>query len=388
MKRAMIRAIALLLLAARVCALAEVPEDLEEVRCSEWNFSVRIPSGMEVLPYDYEDEEYGKTTGGGLIISADKTDGMLQVCILRRDHAFNNPTLYLTNFCWESLSDNTDEDFEDDIWGLFRYGGIVLRGAGVRFLGDEGEVLFRECRFIPYRDDRGTEFVLRFTPENEQKAYSLLDTVIRNYLPDEEPEKAAARYRPVLQQTDPENGTFRVSFEDVDRIGEEGYFTAVLYTTDLYSAEDVLSMKPGDTLQINGRVFTLSDVDNEDPVFEVSIGTIEDARDQSLWGFIFEKSVSGDGYYLYIMDDWYSVSRVASVRIDASVPIAYYEVPGGDDPELMDENLLDDESGIRTLTQLMPYSTTCSFDGGKLIRIDSASYPVGPMDSFIPMDQE
>ena len=80
--------------------------------------------------------------------------------------------------------------------------------------------------------------------------------------------------------------------------------------------------------------------------------------------FIFEKSLSGDGYNLYVMDDWHSLSRVASVRVDASLPVAYYSVPGGDDPELMDENMLDNESGILALTQLTPYNTTCTMENG------------------------
>ena len=147
-------------------------------------------------------------------------------------------------------------------------------------------------------------------------------------------------------------------------------------------------MKPGDTLQINGRVFTLSDIDNSDPEYEVDISAEESAREQSLWGFIFEKNLFGDGYNLYVMDDWHSLSRVASVKVDATLPVAYYSVPGGDDPELMDDNMLDNESGILTLTQLTPYNTTCTMENGKLVRIDAASYPVGPVDPFVPVEAE
>ncbi len=388
MKRIAAWAAAVLLLLVCAYAYAEGTENLEEIRCDGWHFSVRIPSGMKAVPYDCENEEYEKTIGGGLVVSADGEDAMPRLWILRRDHAFNNPAYYLTGFFWEYLNETSEEVYDDIGYGLFRYGGITLRGSGARFLGDEDEELYTEYRFIPCRDDRGTEFVLHCTAETEQEAFSLLDTVIRNYLPDEEPQQVEARYTPVRQETDPENGTFRVSFEDVDMIETEGYFTAVLYTTDVYTAEDVFSMKPGDTLQINGRVFTLSDIDNSDPEYEVDISTEESAREQSLWGFIFEKSLSGDGYNLYVMDDWHSLSRVASVKVDASLPVAYYSVPGGDDPELMDENMLDNESGILALTQLTPYNTTCTMENGKLVRIDAASYPVGPVDPFVPVEAE
>ena len=388
MKRIAAWAVVMLLLLVCAYAYAEGTENLVEIRCEEWHFSVRIPSGMKAVPYDCEDEEYEKTIGGGLAVSAGGEDAMPRLWILRRDHAFNNPAYYLTGFFWEYLNETSEEIYDDIGYGLFRYGGITLRGSGARFLGDEDEELYTEYRFIPCRDDRGTEFVLHCTAETEQEAFSLLDTVIRNYLPDEEPQKAEARYTPVRQETDPESGTFRVSFEDVDMIETEGYFTAVLYTTDVYTAEDVFSMKPGDTLQINGRVFTLSDIDNSDPEYEVDVSTEESTREQSLWGFIFEKALSGDGYNLYVMDDWHSLSRVASVKVDASLPVAYYSVPGGDDPELMDENMLDNESGILALTQLTPYNTTCTMENGKLVRIDAASYPVGPVDPFVPVEVE
>ena len=388
MKRIVAWTAAVLLLLGCVYAYAESAEDLEEVRCDGWHFSVRIPAGMKAVPYDYEDEEYEKVTGGGLAVCADEEGGMPQVWIIRRGHDFVNPSFYFTDFYWQYLPDNSDGIDDEPGIGIYRYGGITLRGSGVRFIGDDDEELYREYRFIPYRNDRGTEFLLRYTVETEQEAYALLDTVIRNYLPDEEPEKTEAKYKPVPQDADPANGTFPVSFEDVDRIATDGYFTAVLYTMDVYSEEDVFSIMPGDTLQINGRVFTVSNVDERDPGYDVGFDTVEDTRDQSFWGFTFEEAVSGNGYNIYIMNDWHSLSRIASVRVDASALVAYYDVPGGDDPELMDEDLLGSEAGINALAWLTPYNTTCTMKDGKLVRIDSSSYPVGPVDPFIPADRE
>jgi len=50
--------------------------------------------------------------------------------------------------------------------------------------------------------------------------------------------------------------------------------------------------------------------------------------------------------------------------------------------------MLDNESGILALTQLTPYNTTCTMENGKLVRIDAASYPVGPVDPFVPVEVE
>ena len=387
MKKAVAYITMITLILGCVCAHAAETDGLTEVRCDEWHFSVRIPAGMSAAAYDYEDPEYEKTTGGGLAVSAEEPDEMPQLWILRRDHAFNNPGNYLTAFCWEYYND-VGAYFDDIGYGLYEYGGITLRGSGCRFYGDNDEIRYEEYRFIPYRDDRGTEFVLRYTAENKEAAFSLLDTVIRNYLPDDEPEQAEAKYLPIREEPDLQNGTFPVSFEDMDRIGTDGYCTAVLYTTDYYRTEDVRSMKPGDTLRINDRVCTLTEVDDPEEGYESGIWLQETARDQSFWGMSFIPAESGDRYILYIMDDWYSVSRVATVRVDVSQPVEYYDMPGWETPELKDANLLSSDSGISAMTDMTPYNTTCELKDGRLIRIYSADYPVGPVDSFVPVSQE
>ena len=387
MKKATVWLTMIILLLGCLSAYAGGTEELTEVRCNEWHFSVRIPAGMKTTAYDYEDPEYEKTTGGGLAVSSEGPEGMPKLWILRRDHAFNNPFNYLTDFCYQYYN-GLDELFDGNGYGLYEYGGITLRGSGCRFFGDNDEILFMEYRFIPYRDDRGTEFVLRYTAENEDAAYSLLDTVIRNYMPDEEPEQGEAKYLPIREEPDLQNGTYRVSFEDVDRIGTEGYFTAVLYTTDYYSTEDVRSMKQGDTLRINDRTCRLTQIDEWEEGYESGFCLKENANEQSFWGMSFIPSESRDGYIVYIMDDWYSVSRVGSIRVDAALPVEYYDVPGGEKPELKDENMLSGESGIITLTELTPYNTTCELKNGRLIRVYSENYPVGPVDPFVPVTQE
>ena len=357
-------------------------EEGTEARCDEWHFSVRIPAGMSAAAYDYEDPDYEKTTGGGLAVSAEEPDGMPEMWILRRDHAFNNPGYYLTDSCWQYYN-GIDEYFEDLGYGLYEYGGITLRGSGCRFYGEDDEIRFEEYRFIPYRDDRGTEFVLRYTAETGEAAYSLLDTVIRNYMPDDEPEQAEAKYLPIQEDKDLQNGTFPVSFEDLDRIETDGYCTAVLYTKDYYRAEDVQAMKPGDTVRINGRTCTLTDA--EDPEAEISLK--EEAPDQSFWGMSFIQEEEGGRYFLYIMDDWYSVSRIADIRVDTAQPVGFYKIPGWEEPELKAENIFTDESGIRTLMELTPYNTYCELKDGQLIGIYSGDYPIGPVDSFIPVSE-
>ena len=392
--------IALMMAAILLCgcagAYAEGAESLTEVRCDEWLFTVRIPSGMTAEPYDYinpeEDPEDAKKLGGGLVISADGKDSLPQMWILRRDHAFNNPGYYLGNEYAFYLYEQEQYGYEEDWTGWYHFGGITLEGAGCRYTDDQDQEQFRELRLIPYGDDRGTEFAVRYTKETEEAAFELLDTVIRQYAPDEGKEQKQAMHRPMQEEPDLQNGTFHIRMEDVDRIETEGWFTAVLYTRDRYAAADVQAMKAGDTVQINDRVYTLTDVEpweNDDGSWhEARISTAESAPEQSLYGFCFEED--GDGFRLYIMDDWYSQSRVTSVRIDVEKahPIAYYDVPGGEDPELITKDLLamlTKDGEIYSLAHMNRYNTTCTFRNGELVRIDAGSYPYGPIDPFIPV---
>jgi hypothetical protein len=384
MKKALALVTVLILLFGCVSVSAEGAEGLTEVRCDGWRFSVRIPAGMKAVPYEYRDpDDDERTIGGGLEISGEGTDGLPQLWILRRDHAFNNPYFYLTGFWWDDLN-NKDMLFEDTGFALSEHGGITLYGSGCRFLGDDNKETFREYRFIPYRDDRGTEFVLRCAVQEEEAAIALLDTIVRNYQPDGEKEQADATFLPAQEEPDLQNGTFGVSFEDLDRLETDGYCTAVLYTTDHFSAEDVRAMKPGDTLRVNGRTCTLTDID--EPSGEVEIDLKEADAGQSFWGTVFIPNETEDRYVLYLMDDWYSVSRVGSVRVDASQAVAFYDMPGMEEPELLHENVFSTESVIRTLTELSPYNTTCTLEDGRVVRIDAGSYPVGPVDPFIPVD--
>ena len=396
MRKFMIWMAAVMLLCGCAGAYAEGAEDLTEVRCDEWRFSAKIPSGMTAVPYDYinpeEDPEDAKKLGGGLAISADGKDSLPRVWVLRRDHALNNPGYYLGDEYASYLYEQEQYGYEEDWRDWYHFGGITLDGAGCRYLDDEDQELFRELRLIPYGDDRGTEFAVRYTKETEKEAFDLLDTVIRNYAPDGEKEQKQATHRPVQKEPDLQNGTFQISLEDMDKVETEGWFTAALYTKDRYAAEDVQSMKAGDTVQINDRVYTLTDVEpweNDDGSwYEASISTAESAPEQSLYGFCFEED--GDGFRLYIMNDWYSQSRVGSVRIDAKKahPIAYYDVPGGEDPELLYENLLPllkEKGESYSFAHINRYNTTCTFRDGELVRIDSGSYPYGPIDPFIPV---
>ena len=372
MKRIVSLMLACLMLAAFLPPASAAAEDgLVQVRCGRQGFSTRVPEGYTAYP----DES------GGLILSAGQPDDPARLRISRRAHAFNNPALYIGTYTWQAFGD----EYGDWECRYYDFGGKTFYGACLLMMDSPSEesVLW----LVGVREAADTEFIACYSAESKDAVLALLDTAARYYEPDVRPESAEAKILPIQNEPDLENGSFRLRVEDGDRIEAEGWFTAALYQRDVFSAEDVHALKPGDTIRINDRVFTVSEVEpwSEDDWYSVDLSVREQDAEEDYTGFCFEQY--GDGYVLYIGNDWYSSSRVASVRVSLPLPeqFRFYEVPGGDDPELYPtEYFLSEASGVTGLIYLSQYNATCRFSGGELAEVSSSGYPYGPVDPPLP----
>ena len=206
---------------------------------------------------------------------------------------------------------------------------------------------------------------------------------------DPAPEQPEAKIRPVTSEPDLMNGTFLLRIEDADKIDSEGCFTAALYERDTYSAEDVYAIQPGDTIQVNDRVFTILDFEpwelDDGTWHQVSLTVDYERPEQEYSGFCLE--AADDHFVMYFGNDDYSSHRVASVPVKLPLPdtFEYYDIPGGDYPELKPtDTLLEQLQSSYAMIYLTQYNTTCTFKDGELIRIDSWNYPFGPTDWIIP----
>ena len=199
---------------------------------------------------------------------------------------------------------------------------------------------------------------------------------------------------------DLQNGSFCLEVEDMDRIDNSGYFTAVLYLEDLYEAEQIEGMKKGDKIWVNGTWFTVGEIvlheeevywdgDNAEPPKEgepavqitYEIMLPEDAVYEYI---VFQKA--GNGYYYAVVDDWNPVSLITRIKVMLPLPdqFVYKEMSGGGAEEDLfgAEDFLDllrgagEEKGTSFFS---PYNTYVRFEDGMLTEIESYSYPYGPV---------
>ena len=364
-------------------------EDLTEIRCNEWHFSTRIPAGWNAALFSCDDPEMDAFFGGGFILTSEGQE-LPEVQIARRNHFFN-VGLYLQDYFYSYMWTYGIGQFEAEGCRSYQLGGRTLYGASAVFFDDNDEEAFWELRLIPVSNDCGTEFVARYTAQDEERILSLLDTVIRYYRTDEEPAQKEARFVPRAHSASPpdlQDNSYLLRVEDADRIESDGYFTAALCRTDYYSAEDVRAMQPGDTILIQDLVLTITDMDprgvNDDGSwYEVDLIAVEHAIKDQYYSFTLEQT--GDDYVAYFGNDNHSASRIGEVRIQvpSSNKVAYYSVLY--DYTLYTDDLLGEVKEDPAMFGFgwNEYNHSCNFRNGQLVSVDTWDYPYGPDDPFM-----
>ncbi len=175
------------------------------------------------------------------------------------------------------------------------------------------------------------------------------------------------------------NGSFRARLEDLDRI-DEGWFTMMLYRVDEYDPEQIMNLKRGDTLLVNGEKYTVKDISSrdigwigeEDIIWEV-------VTEEECWGGLWFRQYGPDTFASYL-DDWIPCTFAGSVKVTLPLPEQFelYAVPGGEDPVVytadeFPENLREEDWSIYN-----EYNTTAVLEDGKLVYIWRSGYPHGP----------
>ena len=385
------RLLCLMAVSAMLCAClpaAAAEEELKDVRCDEWHFSIRIPGKVHAYPVSVEDLNTDSVIAGGLNLTAGAEDDLPGIRVIRRSRIYDAETYLGISF--QAYLDQYGENEQGECTA-YSFGGRTLYGNTGIVYGEQEEVLFREIRLIPVSDDRGTEFAARYTAETEAEVFLLLDTVIRYYRPDEEPEKAEADFLPAGHSGEPdlENGEFLFRVEDADKIESDGYFTAVLYLPDYYSSDDVRAMRPGDTILIMDRTLTITDIEpwegDDGSWHEAELYAADETLTEEHFCFTLTLTEDGTAYRPYFGEDNYSASRAGTVRIGIArtYPVEYvYETEDG--PELITEDLL---NGIEVDPALAvigwnEYTHRCCFSDGRLVRVETWAYPHSPEDVF------
>ncbi len=380
--------ICLLLPAALLCAGLPAAAEGTPVRVGYEGrrFSVRIREGWTITPTEFTDWYTDEVFAGGLVFTAGGEEGAPRVLAARRSRMYD-AAVYLGGCFPDSLEEYAG--VEEEGVGIYTVGGRAMYGNRAVVYGAQGEELFREFRLIPADGRTGMEYAARYTAETEEEALALLDDLIRSCETDEE-DQPEARFLPegYGEEPDTRNGEYLLRVEDADRIEAEGYFTAALYVTDCYPAEDVRAMRAGDTVRIMDRVLAIEWIENDEAEEGYEIGMY--AADTSGTGeaYFFTLIPAGDGskYRAYFGEDHLSASRAGEVRVRVpqEEPVAY--VCDSEDGEvLLSGDLFGGAEGDPALFGIgwNEYTHSCVFTDGKLARIITWDYPESPEDLFI-----
>ena len=178
------------------------------------------------------------------------------------------------------------------------------------------------------------------------------------------------------------NGEFRLSFRSTDRIGNGGYFIAVLYLQDHYDAKQIRTLKPGNRILVNDRSWTVKEIiPHTDPDSPGSVTAFEICPEEAFDGYIVFESCK-DGSFIAVVNDWVPVTSVGFAKVLLPLPDSFRYIPmisGEEEMPLSAEEFLNslqaDENPFNA------YNTSGFFEDGQLISVTHASYPNGPDDA-------
>ena len=107
------------------------------------------------------------------------------------------------------------------------------------------------------------------------------------------------------------DGIYYMALKDTDKVKTDGYFTAELYLADRYDSEAVQALAPGDTIQVNGKTVTVTEIvpQEEDIAIALEIRFKEECYD-----YIVLRPTMYP-YYTAVVDDWVPVTRVGSLKV-------------------------------------------------------------------------
>lgn len=192
----------------------------------------------------------------------------------------------------------------------------------------------------------------------------------------------AAEIRPIPvdhDSLDLGNGEFRLSFRSTDRIGNGGYFIAVLYLQDHYDAKQIRTLAPGNKVLINDHSWTVKEIiPHTDPASPDTVTAYEICPEEAFDGYMVFES-GKDGSFIAVVNDWIPVTSVGFAKVLLPLTDSFRYTPvvsGEEDMPLSAEEFLNslqaDENPFNA------YNTSGIFENGNLVSVTHASYPNGP----------
>ncbi len=165
-------------------------------------------------------------------------------------------------------------------------------------------------------------------------------------------------------------GNYFARLSDLDRIYSGGTFTARLYVQDIYDADAVRSLAPGDTLKVAGKSFTVKSVSPVDNGVEV-------IPREDFGGYIVMVQVAAD-QAVAMVNDCIISSPVGEIRVMMPLHNDFVFTEDGDGEEVVSLNqdqfaaMVDRDKRYTGFTE---YNTTLRLKDGMVVAIRHQPYP-------------
>ena len=179
----------------------------------------------------------------------------------------------------------------------------------------------------------------------------------------------------------PVSGSFCLTVTDPEHVADGGFFTAELSVEDRYDPAQIKALSPGDTVEMNGRTWTVREIvmhGADEPGREASY---EIYPEEEYYGYL-AFTPRPDGTYSALIDDWVPVTPVGEVKVMLPLPdrFSYVSISAGEEnePEGMDAFL----EALRLSGDFNAYNTSCEFEDGTLTKVVHSSYPQGPEEDW------
>ena len=188
------------------------------------------------------------------------------------------------------------------------------------------------------------------------------------------------------EEIDLNNGTFCLNVRNEERISEDGFFTAELYLEDRYDAEQVKALAPGDTVEMNGAIWTVDEIIIHQDEYPEEQAVYEIVPVEEYYGYMVF-SPTADGTCIAVIDDWVPVTPVGEIRVSMPLPerFTYVRISSGEEKDPVGADVFLED--LDMFGGFNPYNSTCVMEDGALVNVLHSSYPWGP-EEYWPGEED
>jgi len=336
-------------------------EELVCVHCGEQGFSLMIPPGKTA----YWEEDVG------FRVSVEEPGYVPYIAVYRRPTKLNDPVNFLNNVYREYMENRYDNSVGTNPCRSVEIGGKTLYSATYHYQANGNQLCL--TLMIEVREDGDVEYHAKYAEGAGEPTMAVLDTVVRFYQPDGTPTDALRPIDRSGQAIDTAQGCYWARLSELDRIMDGGYFTLSLYTEDVYPAEKIEALRPGNAVRVFERTFTV------DALKAYEDGSLELIPREKFDGYIaFLKEDDG---YTALVNDRAAVTFLANFRVmlPLSNDFTFSWVTGAEESAVYDADAFIDLAGNpETSPVFSQYNTMVQFRDGMLTMLLHADYPADP----------